>query len=51
MHVYSSDPMSYASKCFSVRLPPSFHCYLLGKKSINLRYPAKYEGLLVKGYL
>ena len=33
MHVYSSDPLSYASMCISMRLPPSFHGSLLGKIS------------------
>ena len=31
MHVYSSDPLSHASMCISMRLPPWFHGYLLGK--------------------
>ena len=33
MHAYSSDPVSHASMCIPMKLPPSFHCYLLGKIS------------------
>ena len=33
MHAYASDPLSHASMCIPMRLPPSFHGYLLDKIS------------------
>ena len=35
MHVYSSDPLSHALMCIPMRLPPSFHGYLLGRISFK----------------
>ena len=33
MQSYSSDPLSHALMCIPMRLPPSFHGYLLEKIS------------------
>ena len=48
MHVYSSDPLSHASMCISMRFPPSFHGYLLGIVSFffNRKYDVKELNLL-----
>ena len=39
MHVYYSDPLSHASMCFPMRLPLSFHGYLLGKVVVHVVIP------------
>ena len=38
MHVYSSDPLSHASMCIPMRLPPWFHGYLLGICKISFLF-------------